>query len=324
MNNHIDFFEAIQNNELGSFSDALQQAINARTSHRSFGEWQEWQNVIDSLPEVTNFGYELNTDAITIHCNTTLNIDEKVNLQKKLMQLHPWRKGPYQLFDIHIDTEWRSDLKWQRISPHISDLTNRKVLDVGCGSGYHCWRIRGAGASFVLGIDPMAKFLFQFSVFKRYMPKEPVFLLPLMCEDLPPNMQLFDSVFSMGVLYHRRSPFDHLEELKQALRSGGELILETLVIDGDENTVFMPRDRYAQMRNVWFLPSVAALEKWLARVGFTHIRTINIDQTSITEQRTTQWMTFQSLKDFLNPVDINKTIEGYPAPKRATIIAQKI
>ncbi|PMC22346.1 tRNA 5-methoxyuridine(34)/uridine 5-oxyacetic acid(34) synthase CmoB, partial [Klebsiella aerogenes] len=44
----------------------------------------------------------------------------------------------------------------------------------------------------------------------------------------------------MGVLYHRRSPLDHLWQLKDQLAPGGELVLETLVIEGDENTVLVP------------------------------------------------------------------------------------
>jgi tRNA (mo5U34)-methyltransferase len=144
-----------------------------------------------------------------------------------------------------------------------------------------------------------------------------------MSEDLPQKLSCFDTVFSMGVLYHRRAPFDHLEELKNALRPGGELVLETLVVEGDANTVLLPRDRYAQMRNVWFIPSALALENWLQRLGFVNIRTVNINQTSVEEQRSTAWMNFQSLADFLDPNDSSKTIEGYPAPRRAVVIAEK-
>jgi tRNA (mo5U34)-methyltransferase len=323
MNYLNDFSIAIKDTPLEKHQEAFSTAIETRLNSRAFGEWREWESVIQALPDVNTTSYALNEDAITLQCTPDLTEEQKNTLQELLMQLHPWRKGPYQLFDIFINTEWRSDWKWQRIAPHLSDLTNRLVLDVGCGSGYHCWRMRGAGAKLVVGIDPMAKFLFQFEVFKKYMPNESVFLLPLMCEDLPSNMQAFDTVFSMGVLYHRKSPFEHLDELKKSLCSGGELVLETLVIDGDENTVLIPKDRYAQMRNVWFLPSVKDLEKWLKRAGFVNIRTVDIDQTSIEEQRTTDWMTFLSLQDFLDPNDNNKTIEGYPAPKRATLIANK-
>ena len=127
----------------------------------------------------------------------------------------------------------------------------------------------------------------------------------------------------MGVLYHRRAPIDHLLQLKACLRPGGELVLETLVIEGDVNQCLMPEDRYAQMRNVWFLPSVAMLERFLARAGFVNIRCVDLNRTSVEEQRSTEWMQFQSLPDFLQPDDSSKTLEVHPAPMRATLVAVK-
>ena len=247
------------------------------------------------------------------------------------MGLHPWRKGPYQLFALTIDTEWRSDWKWDRVLPHIAPLKNRLVLDVGCGNGYHCWRMLGEGARQVIGIDPSAKFVFQFNVLKHYLGDLPVDVLPLGIEQLPTEMQCFDSVFSMGVLYHRRSPIDHLLQLKGCLKPGGQLVLETLVIEGGPGEVLVPTgdgpnadsSRYARMRNVWFLPSVATLESWLRRVGFTDIQTIDESDTSLDEQRSTRFMSYQSLVDFLDPGDESLTIEGYPAPRRAALIATK-
>ena len=138
---------------------------------------------------------------------------------------------------------------------------------------------------------------------------------------MPYGLKAFDTVFSMGVLYHRRSPLDHLYELRDSLRSGGELVLETLVIDGGLNEVLVPEDRYAMMRNVWFLPTCDTLISWLGRCGFKNIRLVDVTKTSIEEQRSTEWMQFQSLKDFLKPDDSSLTYEGYPAPKRAIILA---
>ena len=323
MINYAPFFLHIQKNRLKNFSNEFEDALYSRLDARTYGDQEEWQTCLDNLPNFENIEYHLDQDTVTLTSSTALSQEEQDAFRDNLMLLHPWRKGPFQLFDHFIDTEWHSDWKWQRIAPHISDLKDRMVLDVGCGSGYHCWRMRGAGAKFVLGIDPSPKFVFQFEVFKTYMPLEPVYLLPIMSEDIPKNTQAFDTVFSMGVLYHRRSPFEHLEELKSALRSGGELVLETLVVDGDINTVLVPEGRYAQMRNVWFLPSVPALEHWLKHLGFKNIRTVDVDQTSTQEQRPTDWMTFQSLENFLDPNDPNKTIEGLPAPKRAVVIAEK-
>jgi tRNA (mo5U34)-methyltransferase len=112
-----------------------------------------------------------------------------------------------------------------------------------------------------------------------------------------------------------------LYELRSFLRPGGELVLETLVIEGDEGMTLMPEGRYAKMRNVWFIPSVDTMQRWLERCGYNNIRCVDINTTSLKEQRRTDWMTFESLGDFLDPEDRTKTIEGYPAPVRATFIA---
>jgi len=175
----------------------------------------------------------------------------------------------------------------------------------------------------VIGVDPNLLFLNQFEAVKHYLPTAPVWQLPFTLEDLPEPTNAFDTVFSMGVFYHRRSPVDHLLQLKACLRPGGELVLETLVVEGDENHCLLPEDRYAQMRNVWFLPSVPMLERMLRRAGFRNVRCVDLNQTSMEEQRSTEWMRFNSLPSFLDPNDSSKTIEGYPAPLRATLIAER-
>jgi tRNA (mo5U34)-methyltransferase len=194
---------------------------------------------------------------------------------------------------------------------------------VGSGNGYYALRMHGAGAGRVVGIDPTPVFVMQYQVFRKYLPNAPVDILPLALEDLPAGLQAFDTVFSMGVLYHRRSPLDHLYALKDCLRPGGELVLETLVVEGDEQHVLLPEGRYAKMRNTWFIPSVSMLEIWLRRCGFRDVRLVDVSQTSTEEQRSTEWMTFESLADFLDSEDQNLTVEGYPAPVRATLVARK-
>ncbi len=198
----------------------------------------------------------------------------QAQVKEALQGLIPWRKGPFDFFGVQVDTEWRSDWKWERVSPHV-ELRGKRVLDVGCGNGYYQWRMLGAGAESVVGVDPNWLFLCQFLAAKRYLPELPAWHLPLALEDLPEKLEGFDTVFSMGVLYHRRSPIDHLLALKDCLKRGGELVLETLVVEGDASTVLVPEDRYAQMRNVWFLPSVAALELWLRRAGFADARCVD-------------------------------------------------
>jgi tRNA (mo5U34)-methyltransferase len=310
--------------ELGlhSWVQQLQQIVPEKFALETHGMMAGWQAALQALPETKPSEVELKT-RVEIGRFEDLGNYRKEELIRQLMSFHPWRKGPYRLFGVDIDTEWRSDWKWDRVQPHIKPLAGRKVLDIGCGNGYHGWRMRGEGADLVLGIDPFLVFVMQFQVMQRYLADDHHHVLPLGLEDLPAGLECFDTVFSMGVLYHRRSPLDHLLELKGCLRPGGELILETLIVEGDKEKVFMPDGRYAKMRNVWFLPSVDAMTLWLQRSGFSDIACVDINRTSTEEQRRTDWMTFESLDDYLDPHDPLKTIEGHPAPLRATFVATR-
>jgi len=304
------------------WAEQLQIALSKERLLERYGDMPEWLNALDTLPELRPSHIDLQ-DSVTIGSSADLGRISREELIDKLQAFHPWRKGPYSFFGVEIDTEWRSDWKWERLLPYIQPLAGRRVLDVGCGNGYHGWRMRGVGAEFVLGIEPFLVSVMQFQVMQRYLQDPRHQVIPIGVEDLPANMACFDTVFSMGVLYHRRSPLDHLLELKGCLRPGGQLILETLIVEGDQETVFMPSGRYAKMRNVWFLPSVAAMTLWLQRCGFIEIACVNTNRTSHEEQHATEWMRFESLADYLDPDDGTKTIEGHPAPLRAIFIATK-
>lgn len=313
----------LDNTGQSDWAEAIRGQLTRRFDTHPHGDLERWQAAMNSLPDIPDTTPELNASAITLGSPHALSISQQEALENGLRGLMPWRKGPFDFFGTHIDTEWRSDWKWDRVSPYLSDLSGRRILDVGCGSGYHCWRMLGEGASRVVGIDPGLLFMFQFLSVKRYLGNVPVDLLPIRMEDLPDGLEAFDTTFSMGVLYHRRSPLDHLLELKGTLRRGGELVLETLVVEGPEGYSLMPEDRYGQMRNVWFLPSCDTLLRWLDRTGFRNARVVDVSETTTDEQRRTDWMRFNSLEDFLDPEDPAKTIEGYPGPLRATVIAEK-
>ena len=298
----------------------LELQVAEKLAIDSHGKMAEWQELLAQFPEVSTIEIDLKNE-VKLGSKENLNGFDPQTFIDLLQQFHPWRKGPFKIFDIDIDSEWRSDWKWDRVLPHIQPLKGRKVLDVGGGNGYHGWRMAGEDAELVVGIDPTLIFVMQYQIMQRYIQAENHYVLPIGIEHLPTNLACFDTVFSMGVLYHRRSPLDHLYELKACLKPGGELILETLIIDGELGESLMPIERYAKMRNVWFLPSSDTMILWLQRCGFKDIRCVDVTDTSFEEQRKTDWMTFESLADFLDPNDVSKTIEGYPAPKRAIYIA---
>jgi tRNA (mo5U34)-methyltransferase len=315
--------ELKQYSQFQKLADQLAEQLAKRLAQYLHGDLEKWQQALDALPDIKPSILDLNSSAIKIGAADDIDEATRQTIIRELRKIHPWRKGPFDLFGIHIDTEWRSDWKWDRIQPHLQTLKDRLILDVGCGNGYYGWRMLGEGAKYVIGIDPTQAYIVQFQVMQNYIQAPNIQVLPLAMEDMPQNMQAFDTVFSMGVLYHRKSPIDHLLELRDSLRQGGELVLETLIIEGDERSVLMPQRRYAQMRNVWFIPSVAALTLWLKRSGFENIRCVDITKTTTEEQRITPWMTYQSLSDFLDPQNPNLTKEGLLAPVRATLIAEK-
>ena len=318
-----ELLDDMQAGPLQSWAGQLPSQIAKGLDIKRYGDLPRWQAALATLPSVIPSSIDLDRGCLRIGEAQDIDSALQQQIETALRELHPWRKGPYEVFGIHIDTEWRSDWKWERLNDHIQPLQGRRVLDVGCGNGYHCWRMYAEGAEQVIGIDPTPLFIMQFQAMKHFIGKAPVHVLPLGIDDVPPQLAAFDTVFSMGVLYHRRSPLDHILQLRDCLTPGGELVLETLVIEGDEDAVLMPEDRYARMGNVWFIPSVAMLEKWLRRCKLVDIKVADVTTTTLQEQRSTDWMTFQSLKDFLDPDDPSISIEGYPAPRRAVLTASK-
>lgn len=312
---------AMRAHGLGAWADCLPGQLQRVLTEQRHGDLDGWLAAVDQLPVIANS--QAHVDAATVAASGPVTPAQRHLIEHQLKQLKPWRKGPYDLHGVFIDTEWRSDWKWARIAPHLQPLAGKTVLDVGCGNGYHGWRMVGEGAAMVVGIDPTQLFLAQYLAVRHFLGKQwPFHFLPLGIEQVPPGLKAFDTVFSMGVLYHRRSPIDHLMELRDALKPGGELVLETLVIEGGPGHVLVPEGRYAKMRNVWFLPSPAELTRWLQRCGFRDVRVVDVTPTSTEEQRATAWMDFESLADYLDPVDTERTVEGHPAPVRAVLLAR--
>ncbi|MCV6622906.1 MAG: tRNA 5-methoxyuridine(34)/uridine 5-oxyacetic acid(34) synthase CmoB [Cellvibrionaceae bacterium] len=316
-----DLINSLDSGPLEKWARIMPEQIAAHLNEKRYGDLPKWQAAMAAMPEV-KAEYLNFKDQVHIGLREELDQNTQAQLDQQLRALIPWRKGPYQVFDSFINTEWRSDWKWDRVLPHLAPLKNKTILDVGCGNGYHCWRMFGEDASRVIGIDPSPRFVVQFYMLKQLIGKAPVDLLPIGIEELPENLQAFDTTFSMGVLYHRRSPMDHLRELKSTLKPGGQLVLETLVIEGELGDCLVPEGRYAMMNNVWFLPSSATLLSWMRKCGYKNPRVVDENITSCEEQRSTDWMLFHSLNEFLDPDDKSKTAEGHPAPRRAVFVAE--
>ena len=278
------------------------------------GDLQRWLESIEAMAEGDGYA-QLDQEAPVLG----RPVDDLERLQQQLLNLHPWRKGPLELGGVRIDTEWRSDWKWERLKPHL-DLDDQRILDIGCGNGYFGLRMLAAGAELVIGIDPTLVFIMQWLAMQKLCPGLNSFVLPLGIEHLPANTAGFDSVFSMGVLYHRHNPVEHLELLKKLTLPGGQIVLETLILEGETQKILKPSGRYARMRNVHAIPTLTVLQDWLGQAGLSEAMVLDVSKTTIDEQRTTDWMTFESLRECLDVKNPSVTVEGHPAPIRAALL----
>lgn len=297
----------------------LAEALIERANQH--GNCRLWEAALEDLPHIA--GGTLTVDSV-VEANAAGNVsdEERRGIEKSLRSLIPWRKGPFRWFGLEVDAEWRSDLKWNRVAAVMSPLRGRQVADVGCGNGYYMWRMWGAGASFIAGFDPGVLQLMQFRAMQRYCPGAPIVMLPWGDTVFANGPAAFDTVFSMGVLYHRRDPGEHLQHLRNILRRGGELVLETLVVEGRTSIKLDSKQRYAGMRNVWMIPSIGEVESMVRSAGFERVRCADVSVTSIGEQRQTAWMPYHSLLSALDREYHGRTVEGYPAPTRAIFVAE--
>ncbi len=105
------------------------QAVRTKLATKSHGDLERWLAAVNQLPNVAASEVLLNADAITTA--STITVETQAEIKQALSGLQPWRKGPFDLHGIFVDSEWRSNLKWDRLIPHITPLQNRRVLDIG-------------------------------------------------------------------------------------------------------------------------------------------------------------------------------------------------
>ncbi len=274
------------------------------------------QSALDDLPEIT--ADLLLGDTVSLVSEECVNHEQLHSLAKMMM---PWRKGPFDLFSLFIDTEWQSQIKYNLLRPHFQ-LKGKRVVDIGCNNGYYMLRMLEDRPESLVGFDPSPLYKLQFELINHFA-KTPIVYELLGVEHLPFYEEKFDVIFCLGVLYHRSDPIAMLKALYKGLDTRGEVILDTFMIDGDDEICLTPSRSYSKIPNIYFVPTVKALKNWCQRAGFTQFDVLSVCATQSEEQRKTEWIEGESLENFLDPDDITKTIEGYPAPKRVYVKLSK-
>ena len=288
-------------------------------------KWLTWKNItpfqeaIKALKTYEEVEVKLG-DRVEVQIKN-LSPQDAQQIKETALLMKPWRKGPFQINDLFIDSEWQSQIKYNLLEPYF-DIKDKIVGDIGCNNGYYLFRMLNQKPKKLIGFDPSAIYYSQFQFMNHFIKSDIVYEM-LGVEHVEFYEHKFDTLFCLGVLYHRSDPVAMLKSLFKGLNKGGELILDTFMIDGEDEICLTPRDRYSKIPNIYFVPTVSALKNWCYRAGFESVEVLEIMKTEPTEQRKTEWIDTQSLEDFLDPNDDTKTVEGYPAPKRVYIRAIK-
>ncbi|EPM3139550.1 tRNA 5-methoxyuridine(34)/uridine 5-oxyacetic acid(34) synthase CmoB [Campylobacter upsaliensis] len=239
-------------------------------------------------------------------------------IEKLALSLKPWRKGPFKIDDLFIDTEWQSFIKFDILKPFMCNIEDKIVADVGCNNGYYMFKMLEFSPKQIIGFDPSLKYHLQFKLINALAKTNIKFEL-LGVEDLPNYAVKFDVIFCLGVIYHRSDPIKMLKDLKKALKLGGIVFLDTMYIESDEEIALVPQNTYSKIPNIYFVPSIKALKNWCLRAGFKNFEVLATKKTDKEEQRKTAWIDSYSLENFLDPENENLTCEGYEAPKRVYV-----
>ncbi len=280
-------------------------------------KWMTWKNiaplreVLDSLEDIS----------CEIELGDTVKISSQEADTQKIYdvakQMMPWRKGPFEVCGTFIDSEWKSNIKYNLLRKHFH-LKDKRVADIGCNNGYYMFRMLEDEPKLLVGFDPSPLYKTQFDFINHFIKSEIVYEL-LGVEHLEFYDEKFDTIFCLGVLYHRSDPVAMLKSLYRGLDKKGEVILDTFYIDGDDEICLSPQSSYSKIPNIYFVPTIKSLKNWCMRAGFDDFEVLETSKTDATEQRKTEWIEGQSLEDFLDPADPSKTVEGYPAPQRVYV-----
>jgi tRNA (mo5U34)-methyltransferase len=282
-------------------------------------KWMEWKNIAplrEALKRLNNGAWSVELgDVVTIRGEALESIEDVARL------MMPWRKGPFQIFDTYIDSEWRSNIKYNLLRKHFN-LKDKRVADIGCNNGYYLFRMQEDAPKLLVGFDPSPLFKTQFDFINHFVKSDIVYEL-LGVEHLEFYEDKFDTIFCLGVLYHRSDPVSMLKSLYKGLDKEGEVILDTFYIEGEEEICLSPASSYSKIPNIYFVPTISALKNWCLRAGFTIFEVLETSLTSSNEQRKTSWIEGESLENFLDKDDNTKTVEGYPAPARVYVRLKK-
>ncbi|MGE5630683.1 MAG: class I SAM-dependent methyltransferase [Caulobacteraceae bacterium] len=154
--------------------------------------------------------------------------------------------------------------EWHELRKMLPDFQGKRVLDLGCGFGWHCRYAIENGAKSVIGVDISQKML---SEAKKKTESGNIEYICMPIEDIDFPVDSFDVVVSSLVFHYIQSFEDILDKISKCLAKGGDLVfsvehpiftaygVQDWYYDNQGNRLHWPVDRYFDegMRNAVFL-----------------------------------------------------------------------
>jgi tRNA (mo5U34)-methyltransferase len=85
---------------LAAWANTLQAQLDKKME-KGHGDLERWQSALDALPKIQPSEVDLLNGLML---DTECDDETRAQMRTALMGLSPWRKGPFDLFGVHVDT----------------------------------------------------------------------------------------------------------------------------------------------------------------------------------------------------------------------------
>ena len=149
------------------------------------------------------------------------------------------------------------------------ELANKRILDIGCNSGYSSIFAATEHQMRPTGIDVNKRHIEVSTMLSKMANVGAEFKLANAETYLEEGQ--FDVVFHFGTLYHLPNPLLSLQTTYRNLSPGGHLAVETQIYEGqDENECYFMHMHNNDQTNFWAL-SPTVMRKYMEFIGFKNV-----------------------------------------------------
>jgi SAM-dependent methyltransferase len=195
----------------------------------------------------------------------------KIQAQRGRNAFRRWRSGLPLYAAENVSQEVPNDLFQAHLSIYwffAGFVQNRRVLDLGCGTGYGAAHLLKSGAPAVLGLDQDPR---SIAYARSHYSFSGLQFIVADAQELPSETGMFDVIVSSNVFEHLDDPARALSHVRQRLDQEGQFFLVVPPIT-DETTLGSNRENPFHKSNLFVWEWSTLLERFFQSVrAFRHL-----------------------------------------------------